>query len=77
MGIIIVALLLIMVGIIIFANRTYSASDVLGDYADLNAENPFVSIESIDLETEDIFSSIEIPEKTQQELIEAFKNAKF
>ncbi|MGE7921151.1 hypothetical protein ACQKM9_19750 [Viridibacillus sp. NPDC093762] len=77
MGIIIVALLLIMVGIIIFANRTYSASDVLGDYADLNAENPFVSIESIDLETEDIFSSIEIPEETQQELIEAFKNAKF
>ncbi|MEI4771874.1 hypothetical protein WAX74_19925 [Psychrobacillus sp. FJAT-51614] len=71
------ALLLIMVGIIFFANRTYSASDVLGDYADLNAENPFVSIESIDVETEDIFTSIEIQEETQQELIDAFKNAKF
>ncbi|WP_419962328.1 hypothetical protein [Psychrobacillus sp. BM2] len=47
---IIVALLLVLVDVIIFtnANRTYSASDVLGDHADLNAENPFVNIESID-----------------------------
>lgn len=49
-GFIIVALLLGI--IIIFANRTYSASDVLGNYGDLNAENPFVSIESIDVQTE-------------------------
>ncbi|QUG41657.1 hypothetical protein KD050_20740 [Psychrobacillus sp. INOP01] len=62
---------------IFFANRTYSASDVLGDYADLNAENPFVSMASIDFETEDIFTSIDIPEETQRELIDAFKNAKF
>ncbi|QFG01226.1 hypothetical protein PB01_16770 [Psychrobacillus glaciei] len=68
-----------MVGIIIFANtnRNYSASDVLGDYADLNAKNPFVSMKSIDIETGDIFTTIEIPEETQQELIDAFKNAKF
>ncbi|WP_391117308.1 hypothetical protein [Psychrobacillus sp. L3] len=79
-GILIVVLFLIMLGIIIltiFDNRTYYPSDVLGDYADINAENPFVSIESIDVETEDIFTSIKIPEKKQQELIEAFKNAKF
>lgn len=78
-GIVIVALLLIMLGIIVFANanRTYSASDVLGDYADLNAENPYVDIESFDLETEGIFTSIEIPDETQRELIESFKNAKF
>ncbi|KQL33679.1 hypothetical protein AN959_16265 [Psychrobacillus sp. FJAT-21963] len=78
-GIVIIVLLLIMVGFFIFANanRTYSASDILGDYADLNSENPFVDIESIDHETENIFTSIEIPEETQQELIEAFKNAKF
>lgn len=75
--IVIVALLLIMVGIILFANRTYSASDVLGDYADLNVENPSVSIDSLDTETRDIFTSIEIPKETQQELIGAFKNAKF
>jgi len=60
-GIVIVALLPIMVGIIYFVNRTYSASDVLGDYADLNAENSSVSIHSIDVETGDIFTSIEIP----------------
>jgi hypothetical protein len=76
-GIIIVVLLLIMVGIIIFTNRTYSATDVLGDYADFSVKNPSISIESINLETEDIFTSIEIPEETQQELIKAFKNAKF
>ncbi|QUG41720.1 hypothetical protein KD050_21125 [Psychrobacillus sp. INOP01] len=78
-GIVIVALLLVMVWVIVFANanRTYSASDVLGDYADLNAENPFVDIESYDLEIEDIFTPIEIPEETKQELIESFKNAKF
>lgn len=77
--IVIVAILLIMLGFIIYENtyRTYSASDVLGDHAKLNAENPFVDIESIDHETENIFTSIEIPEETQQELIEAFKNAKF
>ena len=73
-GIIIVALLLVMVGVIIFANanRTYSASDVLGDYADLNVENPFVDIEYITVETEDRFTSIVIPEETQLELIDAF-----
>jgi len=78
-GIVIVALFLIMVGVIIFNNdnRTYSASDVLGDYADLNAENPFVDIESIDVEKDEKFTSVEISEDTQQELIEAFKNAKF
>ncbi|MFJ7738831.1 hypothetical protein ACIQ2D_21220 [Lysinibacillus sp. NPDC097287] len=76
-GIIIVALLLSMVGIIFFTNRTYSASDVLGDYADLNAENPFVSIDSLYVENEDKFTSIDMPEETQQALIEAFKNAKF
>lgn len=66
-----------MVGILFFVNRTYSASDVLGDYADLNAENPSVSIDSIDTETGEIFTSIEIPEETQQKLIGAFKNATF
>lgn len=77
-GVVIGALFLIMVGVIIFANanRTYSASDVLGG-ADLNAENPYVEIYSYDLETEGIFTSLEIPEETQQELIKAFKNAKF
>lgn len=76
---IIVVLLLVMVWVIVFtnANRTYSASDVLGDYADLNAEKPFVDIESWDLETEDIFTPIKISEETQQELIKSFKNAKF
>lgn len=76
---IIVVLLLVMVWVIVFtnANRTYSASDVLGDYADLNAEKSFVDIESWDLETEDIFTPIKISEETQQELIESFKNAKF
>ncbi|MCK1999717.1 hypothetical protein MPH47_21245 [Psychrobacillus psychrodurans] len=76
---IIVVLLLVMVLVIVFtnANRTYSASDVLGDYADLNAEKPFVDIESWDLETEDIITPIKIPEETQQELIKSFKNAKF
>ncbi|MER2172066.1 hypothetical protein SAMN04487786_0647 [Paenisporosarcina quisquiliarum] len=78
-GIVIVALLLVMVWVIVFAivNRTYSASDVLGDHADLNTENPLVDIESINRGTEDIFTSIEIPKETQQEFIEAFKNAKF
>lgn len=76
-GIIIVALLLIMVGIIIFANRTYSATDVLGDYADFSVKNPSISIESINLEREDIFTSIDLPEETQQELLKAFKNAKY
>lgn len=38
-----------------------------------NAENPFISIRSIDVETEVIFTSIEILEETQQEFIEAFK----
>ncbi|WP_419962269.1 hypothetical protein [Psychrobacillus sp. BM2] len=78
-GIVIVALLFVLMWGIAFANsnRTYSASDVLGDHADLNVENPFVDIESIDRGTEDIFTSIEIPEETQQALIEAIKNAKF
>lgn len=76
-GIVIVVFLLVMVGITFFINRTYSASDVLGDYADLNVENPSVSIHSIDVETKGIFTPIEIPEETQQELIGVFKNAKF
>ncbi|MEK5215861.1 hypothetical protein [Psychrobacillus sp. FSL H8-0487] len=78
-GIGIVVLLLVMVRVTVFANayRTYSASDVLGDYADLNVEKPFVDIQSYDLEKEDLFTPIEIPEETQLELIESFKNAKF
>ncbi|WP_394192043.1 hypothetical protein [Paenisporosarcina quisquiliarum] len=78
-GTVFVAIFIIMVGVIIFANanRTYSASEVLGNYADLNAENPFVDIESIDVENEKKFTSIEISEDMEQELIEAFKNTKF
>lgn len=49
---------------IFFANR---------NYADLNVENPFVSLASNDSETEDIITSSDIPEEKQQELIEAFK----
>ena len=64
-GIGIVVLLLVMVWVTVFANanRTYSASDVLGDYADLNAEKSFVDIQSYDLEKEDIFTPIEIQKK--------------
>ena len=68
-----------MVWVTVFANayRTQSASDALGDYADLNAEKPLVDIQSYDLEKEDLFTPIEISEETQLELIESFKNVKF
>ena len=66
-GMVIVALLLVIVWAIVFANanRTYSASDVLGDYADLNAEKPYVDIESYDLEIEDKFTPNEIPKRNR------------
>ena len=77
--IVIVVILLIVFGFLFYANmnRTYSASDVLGDYADLNTRNPYVDIQSIDYETEEIFTRIKIPDETQQKLIEAFKNTRF
>lgn len=76
--ILIISLLIVVLitGILVFNNNKTSAIDVL-ENANFNAENPSVGIESIDVDTEDIFTSIEIPEETQQELIKAFKNAKF
>ncbi|MGA3600846.1 hypothetical protein [Lysinibacillus agricola] len=53
-----------------------SATDVL-ENVDFNAENPTVTIFSIDMDKKEIFTEIEIPEKTQQELIKAFQKAKF
>lgn len=75
--ILIICLLVVVLiaGILVF-NNTKTATDVL-ENANFNAENPSVGIESIDVETEDIFTSIKIPKETQQELIKAFKNAKF
>lgn len=68
--------MIVMVWVIVFANanRNYSASDVLGNHADLNAENPFVSvdIESIVRGTEDIFTSIEIPEENTTRTYSSF-----
>ncbi|QDQ02421.1 hypothetical protein FOH38_19175 [Lysinibacillus fusiformis] len=70
--------IVIVAGICLFLldKRTYSATDVL-ENADFNAENPTVTIHSINTDKEDIYTKIEIPEETQHELIKAFKNAKF
>jgi len=75
--ILIICLLLVVLtfGILVFNNKK-TATDVL-ENANFNEENPSVSIESIDADTKDIFTLLEIPEEKQKELIEAFKNAKF
>ena len=62
--------------LLVFDQTTYSATDVL-ENANFNAANPSVSIHSIDYDKEGLFTEIKIPEVTQQELIKAFKNAKF
>lgn len=76
-------MIIIITGICIWINEQkiavpsiYYATDVL-ENANFNAENQFVSIESIVLRPEIQFTSLKIPEETQQELIQAFKNAKF
>lgn len=53
-----------------------SATDKL-ENVDFNAENSTVTIFSIDTDKKEIVTEIEIPEKTQQELIKAFQKAKF
>ncbi|WP_374966199.1 hypothetical protein [Lysinibacillus sp. RS5] len=77
--IIILPLLIIIIAVVFFIamkDHNDSATDVL-ENADFNAENPTVTIFSVNTEKKDIFTEIEIPEKTQQELIKAFQNAKF
>ncbi|MEI4770933.1 hypothetical protein WAX74_15020 [Psychrobacillus sp. FJAT-51614] len=60
----------------VFNETTYTASDVL-ENVNFSAENPSVSIHSIDYDKEGLITEIKIPKETQQELIKAFKNAKF
>ncbi|WP_339261798.1 hypothetical protein [Lysinibacillus sp. FSL K6-3209] len=76
-------MIIIIAGISLWINErrtavpaVYYATDVL-ENANFNAKNQFVSIESIILRPEIKFTSLKIPEETQQELIQAFKNAKF
>lgn len=57
-------------------NQTYSATDILKN-ANFNAANSTVTVHSINIDDKDIFVEIKLPEETQQQLIEAFKNAKF
>jgi len=77
--IIILPLLIIVIASAFFIamkNQNYHATDVL-ENADFKAKNPSVTIHSINTDKEDIYKKIEIPEKTQRELITAFQNAKF
>ena len=77
--VVILPLLVIIIGVgfaIAMKDGDYSASDVL-ENANFNAENPSVSIQSIDYEKEGFYTEIKIPEETQRELIKAFKDAKF
>ncbi len=76
-------MIIIIAGISLWINErrtavpaVYYATDVL-ENANFNAKNQFVNIESIILRPEIKFTSLKIPEETQQELIQAFKNAKF
>ncbi|MFB7158782.1 MULTISPECIES: hypothetical protein [unclassified Lysinibacillus] len=76
---IILPLLIIVIASVFFIamkNQNYSATDVL-ENADFKAKNPTVTIHSINTDKEDIYTEIEIPEKTKRELIKAFQNAKF
>jgi len=77
--IIILPLLIIIIAVVFFIamkDHNDSATDIL-ENADFNAENPTVTIFSIDMDKKEIFTEIEIPEKTQQELTKAFQKAKF
>jgi isocitrate dehydrogenase len=77
--IIILSLLIIVVAIgflIAKKDQSYSATDVL-ENADFNVKNPTITIHTVDTDKEDIYTQIEIPEETQQKLIQAFQNAKF
>ncbi len=76
--IIILPLLIIIIVVAFFAtkDKNVSATDVL-ENVDFNAENPTITIYSIDMDKKEIITEIEIPEKTQQELIKAFQKAKF
>lgn len=62
-------------------DQTYSATDILKtdtSSPDFNAENQSVTVTRLNLDAEvDDILDIEIPEEIQQELIKAFKNAKF
>lgn len=60
----------------VLENTEYSAKDILAN-ADFNVEEQTITVHTIDTDKEDIYTRIEIPEETQQKLIQAFQNAKF
>lgn len=76
--VIIVVAILIIVGLLFFNknNNNLSATEVLNN-ADFNEKNSIVEVEFIDREYDGYFKKLDVSEETQQQLIEAFKSAKF
>ncbi|WP_342471538.1 hypothetical protein MHH70_11415 [Metasolibacillus sp. FSL H7-0170] len=71
------ALVIIIVGGNFMMKKTiYSVTDIL-EGVDFDVEEQSLSVESIDIKTEDMFKVIEISEVQQKKLIDTFSKAKF